>query len=95
MQADVTQPWQRLSTQTPRGRIRRGGVRRYSLSLLDGAMVASVSAPRGAVVSLSYRGRTIAGPARRVHTTVCGDVPLTVTVKARGAGRYTLAVAAS
>jgi hypothetical protein len=94
MQADVASPWLGATVSSLRGRLRARGVRRYTLSPLDGVMSASVSARHGAVVSLSYKGRVFAGPARRVSTTVCGDVPLTITVRARGAGPFALSVAA-
>lgn len=85
---DALQPW-RPTERTWRGRLLRGQTARLGLSPLDGALRARLAtAPAGAALSVHAGARRIAGPARSVSLTVCGERRLSIRVRSARGGRF-------
>ena len=89
---DALQPW-RPSERKWRGRLRPGQTARLGITPLDGTLRARlVSAPAGAAVSVHAGGRRLAGPARTVSLTVCGERRLSVRVSSARGGAFVLSL---
>jgi hypothetical protein len=89
---DALQPW-RATERTWRGRLRPGQTARLGVSPLDGAFRARLApSPADATLSVHAGTRRLAGPARSVTLTVCGDRRLTLRVTSARGGRFAVAL---
>lgn len=89
---DALQPW-RATERTWRGRLRAGQVARLGVSPLDGSFRARLTAaPADATLSVYARATRIAGPARSVSLTVCGERRLAIRVTSARGGRFAVAL---
>jgi len=92
---DVTSPWQSTAIASWKGTFSRPGAasQRTVTPLADGTVVARVTAPRGARISIvSASGGALGSSSSSVTTTICGVTPLTVRVVGAKRGTFRVAV---
>jgi len=89
---DVMDPWSGPTPYVMQGRLRKGGVRRWTMHPYDGPMTASITGRPGTTVSFSVGGRIVRGPARRISTLVCGATSVKVVAHSKQGGRFVLRI---
>jgi hypothetical protein len=89
---DAAEPWRPVE-RIWSGKLAAGRAARMGISPLDGALAARLaSGPAGARVALYAGERLLAGPARRLAFTVCGQKALNVRLTSPRSGAFSLAI---
>lgn len=90
---DVLKPWTGGVTHHVTASLKKKGVKRFKLKTpLDGSAAATLTAAHGATAEFfDAKGHPLSTAGAHPHLIVCGQTTVTLSVRAKGAGKFTLA----